>query len=68
MPIYEYECNQCGTRFEKLVFQSEDDSEFKCPSCEKKDIYRRVSSFSCGSKSEAAPFSKSGCSPSRGFS
>jgi len=68
MPIYEYGCNQCGTCFEKLVFHSDDDGEFECPSCGEKDIYRRVSSFSCGSKSGAAPFSKSGCSPSRGFS
>lgn len=69
MPIYEYKCNQCGNRFEQLVFPSDDESEFECPSCGKKDICRLVSAFSCGSSGSGGLGSLSGgCSPSGGFS
>lgn len=33
MPIYEYECNQCGTRFERLQKFS-DPPVTVCPECE----------------------------------
>jgi len=49
MPIYEYRCNSCGENFEKLVFPSDDEAEFTCEACGKKDISRIVSSFSKGS-------------------
>jgi putative FmdB family regulatory protein len=32
MPIYEYKCNQCGYRFEKIQKIS-DDQEKVCPKC-----------------------------------
>lgn len=32
MPMYEYECKQCGHTFEKLVFVS-DSSKVRCPKC-----------------------------------
>ncbi len=70
MPIYEYKCNKCGKNFELLVFPSDDESQFECPSCGKKDICRLVSSFSCGA-SESGGLGSSlstGCSPSGGFS
>lgn len=41
MPIYEYECESCGARFERL-FMSPDDrpSEIVCPECESTDVHR----------------------------
>ena len=68
MPIYEYACNRCGNFFEKIVLNSDNDEELKCPSCGEKDIHRQVSSFSCVSKSGESLYSDSGCSPSKGFS
>ncbi len=32
MPIYEFECEQCGRRFEELLASSEDPAP-ACPSC-----------------------------------
>lgn len=71
MPIYEFKCNQCGNGFEKLVFPSDDERTFECPSCGKKDVSRLLSSFACGSPHSGQGFKSSasaGCSPSSGFS
>jgi putative FmdB family regulatory protein len=71
MPIYEYKCNRCGHSFEQIVFPSDDESSFECPSCGKKDICRLISAFSCGSSESGSGLSgsvSSGCSPSGGFS
>ena len=36
MPIYEYKCEDCGTKFEKLVRRSTEMAEVECPSCGEK--------------------------------
>lgn len=41
MPIYEYECRQCGHRFEYLMLPSSPAAE--CPSCRKQDLERLIS-------------------------
>jgi len=41
MPIYEYECLQCGHRFEYLVLKSTPPAE--CPTCQKQDLKQLVS-------------------------
>jgi putative FmdB family regulatory protein len=41
MPIYEYECRQCGHRFEYLVLASSPAAE--CPSCQKQDLKQLIS-------------------------
>ena len=70
MPIYEYKCSNCGNCFEQIVFPSENEKLFKCPSCGGSDINKLISSFSCTSlntvKMSGSPVS--GCSPSKGFS
>lgn len=33
MPIYEFTCQSCGTRFEKLYRRVSDDKEHPCPEC-----------------------------------
>ncbi|MBW2609056.1 MAG: zinc ribbon domain-containing protein [Deltaproteobacteria bacterium] len=70
MPIYEYRCNKCENAFEQLVFPSDNEDKFICPSCGGKDISRIASSFSCGSDSSpGSGLSSSACSPSAsGFS
>jgi putative FmdB family regulatory protein len=40
MPIYEYECRQCGHRFEQLLLPT---TTAACPSCSGKDLERLVS-------------------------
>jgi len=43
VPIYEYECNECGERFE--IFVRGEDRELKCPGCASQNIARRMSTF-----------------------
>lgn len=54
MPLYEYECKQCGYRFEHLFSKSEDSGFCKCRKCGA-DAGKKMSSFSSvvpGSESE----------------
>ncbi len=71
MPIYEYKCNKCGTCFEQIVFASDADTAFRCPSCDSTDTTRLMSSFACGSGSSSGGLGNalsSSCSSSGGFS
>jgi putative FmdB family regulatory protein len=43
MPIYEFECGECGERFEELVAAGTDRSS--CPACGAAGATRRYSSF-----------------------
>ena len=40
MPIYEFECRSCGTRFEELVRAG---TKAPCPQCKSSDVERRYS-------------------------
>lgn len=44
MPIFEYLCEDCGTRFEKLVRNGS--TELVCPSCGEKHLTQQLSVFS----------------------
>ena len=62
MPMYEYICQECGTRFEKLVRMSADPQVVDCPGCASTTVERALSTFatsSSGQRSTAAP----GCGP-----
>ena len=52
MPIYEYKCQDCGTKFEKLVRRSEG-SELVCPSCGQKHLQQELSTFAAHSASSS---------------
>ncbi len=43
MPIYEYLCEDCGTRFEKLVRNGD---STVCPSCGETHLETQLSTFS----------------------
>jgi len=64
MPIYEYRCQDCGSRFEKLVRRSSESAAQECPSCGKQHLEQEFSTFAAhanGSpKSSAAPECPSG--------
>lgn len=59
MPLYEYRCADCGTKFEKLVRASTVVAELACPSCGEKHLDQELSTFSAHangrSSSSAAP-------------
>lgn len=43
MPIYEFECGECGERFEELVPAGTDRA--RCPACGAAEAQRRFSTF-----------------------
>ena len=55
MPIYEYGCNGCNARFQKLVRGFSDPVGLQCPRCESLEVKRVVSRFAM-LKSEEARF------------
>jgi putative FmdB family regulatory protein len=69
MPIYEYECKECGEPFEKMVRFSEADQIPACPKCESKDTRKKISTaVSFGTTSVGVSRSSgSSCGSSRGF-
>jgi putative FmdB family regulatory protein len=74
MPIYEFQCNKCGKCFEQLVFPSDGDDKYICPSCGKGDTDKLMSSFACittGNRALSCGASEPGdpnCTPSPGCS
>jgi|GEM_PF-156067 len=46
MPIYEFLCESCGDRFEKLVRSAEQAVEDGCPACGEKHLTQEYSTFS----------------------
>lgn len=52
MPIYEYECEKCGHRFERLVRPSTTptDSTIACPSCAGENVRQLLSLFAVSSE------------------
>ena len=57
MPIYEYTCQQCETKFEQLVRTMNGSEKIKCPRCGSGKTARALSVFAVGAegaKSSAA--------------
>ena len=54
MPIYEYKCDDCGTKFEKLVRR---DDKVLCPECGESHLTTQHSTFAAhaNGKSQAQP-------------
>ena len=67
MPIYEYVCNDCQTRYERIVMSKS--QKIECPKCESKRHTLQLSVFSAGkpSNGSSAPSASSsgacGCTP-----
>jgi putative FmdB family regulatory protein len=50
MPIYEYLCQDCGAKFEKLVVKASDASGVTCPTCGKAHVSQQLSTFAAHTK------------------
>jgi len=44
MPLYEYECESCGKRFEKIIQKFSDPPPESCPHCGKGPVRKLLSS------------------------
>lgn len=63
MPLYEYRCQDCGQKFEKLVSISSRDQEVSCPSCGSSRSERAISLFAARSVSAAGSSIATSCVP-----
>lgn len=57
MPMYEYECKNCGGHFDLLRSMSQDDSDVICKACGSVFIQRRFSVFAAVSKDSSGSVS-----------
>ncbi|MFZ5631572.1 MAG: FmdB family zinc ribbon protein [Bacillota bacterium] len=63
MPIYEFKCQSCGRRFEKLCSLGETGENFSCPQCGTTGPRRVMSGFAAKSsgKDDFSGSGSSGC-------
>jgi len=61
MPIYEFECLDCGIEFEKLMRRAEAASNVACPVCNSRRIEEKISTFASHTGS-----SSNTCAPAGG--
>lgn len=53
MPIYEYRCDECGRRFEKLIRSLNRPPEIICPQCQSGQVQRLISAPAAHTGSES---------------
>ena len=66
MPIYEFDCQDCGDSFESLVMSFSKIEGVTCPECKSENVHKKISSFAVkGDSGSSAPFSTSAgsCAP-----
>ena len=63
MPIYEFDCQECGDSFESLVMSFTKIDGVTCPECKSENIQKKISTFAVqGNTSSSASFSTSAAS------
>lgn len=68
MPMYEFQCERCGTRFEELVRSATRIEDVRCPACGTAEVERQVSAAAVGGGSSSSGGGSSGASGSCGGS
>jgi putative FmdB family regulatory protein len=64
MPIFEYVCEECGARFEKLVLSANRERQLQCPTCGSGAVKKALSVFGTSHGSGSAGAASSDCAPS----
>lgn len=68
MPLYEFDCPECGEPFEKLVRSASKIAEVVCPNCSSPDVKKRMSTIAVRSVSSGSlsinTSSAASCAPS----
>lgn len=69
MPMYEYQCNNCGEVFEEIVRFSEADLLPVCPTCGARETRKKISvAASIGASTSSLSVGSSSCSSGGRFS
>lgn len=70
MPLYEYQCNDCGEEFEKMVPFSQANQSQPCPFCQSQDTRKKISTiaFRGNSLSMTSVSTSDSCGSRGGFS
>jgi putative FmdB family regulatory protein len=55
MPIFEYSCDDCGSRFEQLVRRAADADNVRCPACGRDHLTTQYSTFAARGGKAAEP-------------
>jgi putative FmdB family regulatory protein len=68
MPMYEFECQGCRSRFEELVRNAAALADLRCPACGSDEVERQVSAAAVGGGGGGSGGGSSGSSRSCGTS
>ena len=60
MPIFEYVCDDCGSKFEKLLRRA-GDAAGECPSCGKSHLSEQLSTFAAHANGRPRETSMGSC-------
>ena len=63
MPLYEYDCEECGESFELLVRSPGQQGEVTCPKCGSARTRKAISLFGCSAKRGNAAAAAPSCGP-----
>ena len=62
MPIFDFECRECGNKFDLMIFNADKD-KVKCPKCTSNNIKQLLSGFNTGGSTRSSgPSCGQGCS------
>lgn len=61
MPIYEFQCQSCQTRFETLVMRR--DEQVSCPHCSGHELQKLISAHAVGTGAPDTACGSAPCSP-----
>lgn len=62
MPIYDFQCNQCNTKFDEYFRSASEQKKLFCPSCQSNNVQKIFSVFgmSVGGSSDSTSASSCG--------
>lgn len=63
MPVYEYTCEKCDQRFDRLVRSMSSESKPACPACGSEQTARALSTFAVGADGGGKPSASGGGDP-----
>jgi putative FmdB family regulatory protein len=66
VPLYEYHCADCGSRFEVLQRMGQGPEGLECPDCGKTEVEKEYSTFA-SSMAGGSSLGGGGCAPSGRF-